>query len=102
MAKRKPSYRRTNHNWMSMFLITMVVTVILIVVGIKGSELQAKIDADQAKIETIQQQIDKQQERAKEIEEFRKFTQTKKYIEEIAKEKLGLVYPGEVIFKREE
>ena len=102
MAKRKPSYRRTNHNWMSMFLITMVVAVILIVVGIKGSELQAKIDADQARIESIQQQIDKQQERAEEIEEFRKFTQTKKYIEEIAKEKLGLVYPGEIIFKREE
>ena len=102
MAKRKPSYRRTNHNWMSMFLITMVVAVILIVVGIKGSDLQAKIDADQARMESIQQQIDKQQERAEEIEEFRKFTQTKKYIEEIAKEKLGLVYPGEIIFKREE
>lgn len=102
MAKRKPSYRRTNHNWMSMFLVTMVVVVILIVVGVKGSELRAKIDADEARIESIQQQIDKEAQRAEEIEEFRKFTQTKKYIEEIAKEKLGLVYPGELIFKREE
>ena len=102
MAKRKPSYRRTNHNWMSMFLVTMVVVVILIVVGVKGSELRAKIDADEARIESIQQQIDKEAQRAEEIEEFRKFTQTKKYIEEIAKEKLGLVYPGELIFKIEE
>ena len=102
MAKRKPSYRRTNHNWMSMFLVTMVVVVFLIVVGVKGSELRAKIDADEARIESIQQQIDKEAQRAEEIEEFRKFTQTKKYIEEIAKENLGLVYPGELIFKREE
>lgn len=102
MAKRKPSYRRANHNWMSMILVTMIVVVILVVVGIKGSELQAKIDADHARIESIQQQIDRELQRAEEIERFRKFTQTKKYIEEIAKEKLGLVYPGELIFKRED
>ena len=102
MAKRKPSYRRTNHNWMSMFLVTMGVVVILIGVGIKGGELQAKIDADKVRIESIQQQIDRQHQRAEEIEKFRKFTQTKKYIEEIAKEKCGLVYPGELILKRED
>ena len=102
MAKRKPSYRRTNHNWMSMFLVTMVVVVILIVVGVKGSELRTKIDADEARIESIQQQIDKQVQRAEEIERFRKFTQTEKYMEKIAKEQLGLVNPGELRLQREE
>ena len=37
----------------------------------------------------------------KEIEEFRKYTQTKAYIEEVAKDKLGLVYEGEILFKEE-
>ncbi|MBQ9123850.1 MAG: septum formation initiator family protein [Lachnospiraceae bacterium] len=100
MGRRKPSYRRANQNWLSMFLITMVVAVILIVVGVKGNELQAKIESDEAKIAILQEQIEKQHLRTKEIEEFRKYTQTKKYIEEVAKEKLGLVYPGELIFKR--
>lgn len=102
MAKRKPSYRRTNHNWMSMFLVTMVVVVILIVVGVKGSELRAKIDADKARIESMQQQIEKEELRAEEIERFRKFTQTEKFIEEIAKEQLGLVNPGELRLQRKE
>ncbi|MBQ7359411.1 MAG: septum formation initiator family protein [Lachnospiraceae bacterium] len=102
MSRRKPSYRRANQNWLSMFLITMVVAVILIVVGVKGNELQAKIESNESKISSLQEQIEQQNLRTQEIEEFRKYTQTKKYIEEIAKEKLGLVYPGELIFKKEE
>ncbi len=102
MSRRKPSYRRVNQNWLSMFLITMVVAVILIVVGVKGNELQAKIESNETKIAGLEEQIEQQHLRTKEIEEFRKYTQTKKYIEEIAKEKLGLVYPGELIFKRED
>ena len=41
-------------------------------------------------------------ERAKEIEEYGKYVQTKKYAEEVAKEKLGLVYEDEIIFKAED
>lgn len=102
MSRRKPSYRRANQNWLSMFLITMVVTVILIVVGVKGSELQAKIESDDSKIETLKQQIEEQELLAQEIEKFRKFTQTEKFFEQMAREKLGLVHPGEIIFKKED
>lgn len=45
------------------------------------------------------QEIEAEQARTKEIEEYEKYTQTKKYVEEIAKSKLGLVYEGEIIFK---
>ena len=47
------------------------------------------------------EQIAEEEERTKEIEEYAKYTQTKKYIEEVAKDKLGLVYEGEIIFKDE-
>lgn len=47
-------------------------------------------------------QIEAEQKRALEIEEYEKYTETRKYIEEIAKDKLGLVYPGEIIFKNED
>lgn len=43
--------------------------------------------------------LTEEQERTKEIEEYEKYTQTKKYIEEVAKDKLGLVHEGEIIFK---
>ena len=40
--------------------------------------------------------------RSEEIAEFERYTQTRKYIEDTAREKLGLVYPGEIIFKNED
>ena len=45
------------------------------------------------------QQIDYETQRSEEIAEFERYTETRKYIEDTAKEKLGLVYPGEIIFK---
>ena len=46
-------------------------------------------------------QILEEEERANEIEEYRKYTQTKGFVEEVAKDKLGLVYEGEILFKSE-
>ena len=33
---------------------------------------------------------------------YTKYTKTKKYAEEVAKDKLGLVYEGEIIFKEKD
>ena len=49
----------------------------------------------------LQEQIAAEEERAEEIAEYEKYTQTKKYIEDVAKDKLGLVYEGEIVFKDE-
>lgn len=45
------------------------------------------------------EQIEAEERRAEEIEELEAYTKTKKYVEDVAKEKLGLVYEDEVIFK---
>ena len=86
-------------NRFGMFLVTTVVVMMLVVVAIKSIELQQKLETYQAKELLLQEQIEAEQERTKEIEEYEKYTQTKKYIEEVAKDKLGLVHEGEIIFK---
>ena len=53
------------------------------------------------KEQQLQEQIDAETKRSEEIEEYRKYTQTQKYVEEVAKEKLGLVNENEIIFKEE-
>ncbi|MCI9333955.1 MAG: hypothetical protein HFI98_04245 [Lachnospiraceae bacterium] len=45
--------------------------------------------------------MEAEQKRAQEIDEFEKYTHTKKYVEEVARDKLGLVYEGEILFKNE-
>ncbi len=47
----------------------------------------------------LKEQIEYEEQRSEDIADFERYTQTRKYIEDTAKEKLGLVYPGEIIFK---
>ena len=37
--------------------------------------------------------------RIDELNEYNKYIQTKKFVEEVAKDKFGLVYPDEIIFR---
>lgn len=73
----------------------------LVVVAVKSVELREKRATYLAREEQLMQEIEAEQERTEDIEEYQKYTQTKKYVEEVAKEKLGLVYEGEIIFKDE-
>ena len=101
MAKRKVAYRKRHQNRFSMFLVTLVVVMIMVAVAVQSVVLQAKIDSYASREKQLEQQIAEEKARAEEIEEFRKYTQTKAYIEEVAKDKLGLVYEGEILFKEE-
>jgi len=101
MAKRRVAYRKSTQNRFSMFLVSIAVLMILIVVSVKNYELKQKLETYNAKEEQLQKQIDAEEERTIDIEEFRKYTQTKKYVEEVAKDKLGLIYEGEILFKEE-
>ncbi len=95
MVKRRLAFRRKRQNHLAMFLVTMAVLMLLLVVGIKSIGLQEKKRIYAAREIALEQQI-------AEIEEFRKYTKTKKYAEEVAKDKLGLVHEGEIIFKEKE
>ena len=85
-----------------MFLVLMVVLMLLVVVSLKSAELRQKQETYAARERVLQEQIDAEKARTEEIEEYRKYTQTKKYVEEVAKDKLGLVNEGEIIYKPDE
>ena len=102
MARRKIAYRKRRQNRFSMFLVSIVVVMILVAVWVRSMELQRKLDTYTVKQEKLEEKISDEEQRQQEIHEFRKYTQTKRYAEEVAKEKLGLVYEDEIIFKQEE
>lgn len=102
MAGRRIVYRKKHQNRLSMFLVTVVVIMILVVVAIRCMTLRSKLDSNQAKEKQYEEMIAGEEKRSEEIEEYRKYTQTKKYAEEVAKDKLGLVHEGEIIFREED
>ena len=101
MARRRVAYRKQNQNKFAMVLVTLVLLMLIVVVNIRKSELKEKQAAYIARQEELQRKIEDEVARAEEIEEYEKYTQTQKYIEDMAKEKLGLVYEDEIVFKTE-
>ena len=98
---RRAAYRKKRQNRTGMLLVTTVVLMMLVVVTVKSVELQEKKGAYELQEAALLEEIAAEEKRAEEIAEYGKYTQTKKYVEEVAKEKLGLVYEGEIIFKDE-
>lgn len=101
-TRKRAAYRKNNQNRFSMVLIIIVVLILTVTVAIRCAELSQRRDELKAQEAELQEQIDAEEMRAEEIEEFRKYTQTAGYVEEVAKEKLGLVYEGEIVFKEED
>lgn len=99
---RKVAYRKRYQNRFSMFLVSLVVVLILVLVQMGSMDLQEKIDAKTAEAAALELQIEAENQRTKEIERFGKEVQTKGYIENVAREKLGLVYEDEILFKQED
>lgn len=84
-----------------MFLVMLVVLLLLVVVGIRGIELNDRLETLKAEAAEIDAKVAAEEERTQEIAEYEKYTQTKMYYEEIAKKILGLVYEDEIIIKGE-
>lgn len=95
------AYRKHRQNRFSMFLVSLVVLLIMVAVTVKSIELQQKIDSYTVREEQLNAQIEAEKKRSEEIEQYGIYTQTKAFYEEVAKDKLGLVYEGEILFKEE-
>ena len=102
MATRARYKRRRSQNKAGVIWASFVVLILVTVVSIKSVGLMKKAKDYEAKEAALQQQIEQEMARSEEIAEFERYTQTRKYIEDTAREKLGLVYPDEIVIKPRE
>lgn len=98
----KMSRKRKLRKHLSSMAITGVIVLMLVFVTVASMGLKVQNTKKQARIEELNKLIAEEEKKAEEIEEYGKYVQTKKYAEEVAKEKLGLVYEDEIIFKAED
>lgn len=97
--KKTVAFRKEKKN-KSMLMITMLVMAALCVVVYAGGRPKVlEKERLQSEIAVLQAQLASEQARTDELRELEVYTQTKKYAEEVAKEVLGYVYDGEVIFR---
>lgn len=102
MAKRKKvAYRRRNQNRFSMFLVSLVVVMILVVVAVKSIELNAKSADNREEIDSWNAKIAEEQLRKEELEEQGIYMKTKQWAKEMAN-KMGLVFEDEILFEEKD
>ena len=98
---RRVAYRKRRQNKFRMFLEFLVVIMIGVVVAVRSVDMKATLAENRQREAELQDQIAAEQERAEEIEEMEKYSETLGYTEDVAKEKLGLINEGEIIFRDE-
>ena len=81
-------------------IIAVVVLLICVVVTYNRIQLHLEYKELVKEQQKIELKIAKEEERSVELEEQKKYMQTKKFVEDVAREVLGLVYPDEIILKR--
>ncbi len=98
----KERRRASVSNRRGMVGIALVVLVLLSVFIVQSHKLSEKNAAFEQQIVQLQEQIELENERTKELEELPEYTKSREYIEKVAREKFGLVYEDEIIFRPEE
>lgn len=96
--------RRKKDRWANRFAIigiTVVVGFLAVAVSVRGSSLKQQDRDYQMKQESLAAAIEDEERRATELEERKVYVKTKQYVEEVAREKLGLVKPDEIVIKPE-
>ena len=83
-------------------LVLLVVLVVIAVSSMKAMSLHEKSEELAVTERQLEAQIANAKEKAEELDNREKYMQTKRYVEDEAKNKLGLVYPDEIVIRPSE
>ena len=93
------SKSRAGGSQIAVVIITLAVALLITVLLIQRHSLSDKIVKYNDEIEILQDQIDAEKERSLELEKLPAYVDSYEYIEKVAREKFGLVYEDEILFK---
>lgn len=88
-------------NRSGMVLIIVVVSILMVVLLSRCVVLRQRNAAYADEIASLEEQYTEEEGRSKQIESYKAYTKTDSYVEKTAREKFGLVYPDETIFREE-
>ena len=83
-------------------VVVVAVVLLLIFLSMKTISLHETATAYRRHVAELEQDIADEEDRSEDLEEQSIYIQTLQYIEEIARERLGLVYPDEVVLVPED
>lgn len=94
--RRKAENTKNIVTFASVLCISLVIVLLL---GFQIGDLNKRFIKHSQKIQAVEEQIKEEQKRAELLVQRENYMKSREYIEDVAKEKLGLVYPDEVLLK---
>lgn len=104
MKKRKHGTRkkgRVSQHKISVLGISGVIVMLTVVLSVASISLHEKNQNYKEQEAKLEAQLEEQRARSEEIDELEEYVGTDEYVEDVAKEKLGLINPNEILFKAE-
>ena len=101
MQRRKVQPRRRQSKLMTLFMLVIVI-IVMAVCGARALSLHEKSQELAVTENQLQAELDTANQTTVDLQEKEKYIHTKKYIEDEAKNKLGLVKPDEIVIKPKE
>lgn len=93
--------RRALEHKLSILLISGVVLILGVTLSVASVSSRAKNRNLKAQEAELEEQLEAEKARSEEIDELEEYVGTDQYVEDVAKDKLGLVYPNEILFEAE-
>lgn len=83
----------------SSLLIVVAVLIVSVVIFVKVSDLRNRSRELKETEKSLELQIEKANNEREELNAKEQYMKTNQYIEDVAKDKFGLVYPDEIVIK---
>lgn len=100
-SRRKRQKRRMQRHKRSILAVSSVIILLMVVVSVNSMTLKAKEEEFESQITELESQIDEEKARTKDIDKLEEYVGTDEYVEDVAKDKLGLIHENEIIFRAE-
>ena len=100
MANKTAKRRTQRRNRSGMAIIACVVLILCVVLMYNSVKLNDKLDGYKASVAELQSQIEDQTEMKAALENKQNYMNSDEYYKELAREKLWLAGPDDIIFKK--
>lgn len=95
----KRSRSQAEYNRLGLLVITVVVLLFLGSMLQSSRKLETRLASYDARAAALQEKLEEEKARTEEIDALKEYMKTDEYAEEVAREKLGLVKYGEIVFR---
>ncbi|MGN0394115.1 MAG: septum formation initiator family protein [Coprococcus sp.] len=98
----RKSVKKRKQSRICTFVILVSLGLLAGIISYKAIGLKEQKDSLAVQASELEQQLMDAQKEYKELEEKEEYMKTKSYVEDVARNQLGLVYPDEIVIRPEE